>query len=143
MKHATSRTKALRWTFGILSLALASAAASAEVAGDAIYIHCRDSGGDFKISELNHSVTYFSDRYQEYRPVCRDCEITSWGSDIVMKDGDKTMVQIDRISGRIWVHGSDAKDVAGAYSVRAFQGICTRGTPVTASKRKIETARAF
>ncbi len=142
MEHISSRAKALRWTVAALCLA-ASASASAEIAGDAVYIHCRDSGGDFKISELNHSVSYFSDRYQEYRPVCRDCEVTAWGSNITMKDGDRTVVQIDRVSGRVWVRGSDAKEVPGAFAVRSFQGTCMRGTPVVPSKRNSETARAF
>ena len=114
-----------------MSLGFASFAAKAEVTGDLIYVHCSESGGDFRISELNHSVSYFSERYQEYRPVCRDCEITEWGNIIAMKDGARTVVLIDRMAGRILIRGSEAKPIAGSYSVRSFQGTCVRGKPVT------------
>ena len=137
------RARALQRVACIVSIGTVAASASAEVAGDVTYVHCRDSGGDFRISELNHSVSYFSDRYQAYRPVCRDCEITEWGANVTMKDGAKTVVQIDRVSGRIWIRGSDAKDIPGSYAVRPFQGICVKGGPAIPRKLNGQTARAF
>lgn len=134
--------RTLRRASIILPLGIAAVAVQAEVAGDVTYVECTNSGGNFRISELNRTVSYFSDRFQEYRPICRDCEITEWGNTIVMKSGTRTIVQIDRLSGRIWVRGMEAKPVAGSYTVRSFQGSCTRGKAAT-PRKKLETARAF
>jgi hypothetical protein len=129
--------------FFCFALGSVSIAAAAEVPGDLTYVHCSEPGADFRLSELNRTVSYFSDKHQAYRPVCRDCEITEWGNNIVMKDGPMTVVQIDRMIGRIWVRGTEAKPVAGAFSTRTFQRSCVRGAPAVPRRKPVETARAF
>jgi hypothetical protein len=127
---------------GLVALATGSIA-SAEVAGDQTFISCSDSGGSFRISELNRSVYRFSERYQEYRPICRDCEVVEWGQRIVLKDGSQTVVQMDRQSGRILVRGMPAKNVAGSFAVQSFQGVCKKGRAVVPHRPDAEMARAF
>ena len=104
--------------------------ASATPPSDSTYVHCRSAGGDFRISELNHSVSQFSDRYQEYRPVCRECDIVEWGDRITMRDGDKTFVQVNRLTGDISVQRNGAKDGGGPFDVHSFHGTCAKGTRV-------------
>jgi hypothetical protein len=115
---------------------------SAEVPGDLTYVSCNESGGSFRLSELNRTVYYFSDKYQDYRPVCRNCEVTEWGDNITLKDGVRTVVQIDRISGRILVRGTDARTVPGSFT-QPFKGICVRGKQYIPRKSPVKSARAF
>ncbi len=123
--------KAIAYCFA--SLAFAPAAISAGIP-DLVYIHCNNGGGDYRISELNHSVTKFSERYQQYRPLCPTCDIIEWGNRITMKDGTKAYIQIDRMTGDVIIQRTSAALIpTGSYS-----GTCARGTPITA-----KTTRAF
>jgi hypothetical protein len=129
--------------FCALALSAVAVSAGAEVAGDVTFVTCSQAGGSFRISELNRTVSYFSDRYQEYRPICRDCEITEWGNNITLRDDGRTIARIDRVSGTIWVRGTEAKPVAGSTSVRSFEGKCVRGKAAVPKKKSLESARAF
>jgi hypothetical protein len=111
-------------------LAAISVVASALPPRDPIYIHCRNAGSDFRISELNHSVSQLSDKFQEYRPVCRECDIVEWGDRITMRDGDKTIVQVNRMTGDINIQRNDAKDGAGPTDLRSYRGMCVKGNKI-------------
>ena len=131
---------------GIKRICVASMAAclcaSTAHAADIVYVRCADSSGDFRISELNHSVMQFSDRYQEYRPVCRDCDIVEWGSRIVMR-GPTTTVQINRISGSITIDRSNVKPNAMPTDLRSFRGTCVKGKVVVVNNEPKEIRLAF
>ena len=142
MHRIFHRLKSSARIVGLLGSCLLAAPAVAEVSGDFTFINCSQSGGSFRISELNRSIFYFSDKYQEYRPVCRNCEVTEWGDNITMKDGVRTIVRIDRISGRVLVRGNQGRDVVGSYT-QPFQGICVRGKASVARPAPLKTARAF
>ncbi|MEI9928262.1 MAG: hypothetical protein WDN44_11935 [Sphingomonas sp.] len=101
---------------------------------DLIYVHCNGGGGDFRISELNHTVAQFSARYQQYRPVCPSCEILEWGDRITMKDTTKTYIQFDRMTGDVVIERAGGRLIPGA----SYRGLCTRGTVVT-----VKSVRAF
>lgn len=128
-KGVIARTAA----YCFVSVMAAPAAAGPGVA-DLVYIHCNNGGGDYRISELNHSVSKFSERYQQYRPLCPTCDVLEWGNRITMKDGTKTYIQIDRMTGDIVIQRTSAAVIPGG----SYSGTCARGTPVTA-----RTVRAF
>ena len=115
--------------------------ASAAVPVDSVYIHCDNAGGDFRISELNHSLSQFSERYQEYRPVCPECEIIEWDNRITMKDAARTFIQINRVSGFVLVQRNNTK-ASGPFDIYSFQGTCRRATMVMPKKR-VAGARVF
>ena len=96
------------------------------IAPDLVYIHCNNGGGDYRISELNHSVSKFSERHQQYRPVCPACDILEWGDRITMKDGPRTYIQIDRMTGDMVIQRTGGPVIPG----ESFTGTCTRGTIV-------------
>jgi hypothetical protein len=124
-------------------LVLTTAAPSlAEVPGDMVYVTYSESGGSFRISELNRTIYYFSNKAQDYRPVCRNCEVTEWGDNITLKNGDRTIVQIDRISGRVLVRGTEASTLPGSFT-QPFKGVCVRGKAYVPRKAPLKTARAF
>jgi hypothetical protein len=120
-----------------------SASAMAAVTSDYIYIHCPDSDQDIRISELNHKVSQFSDKYQQYRPMCPDCDISEWGNRITMKDGARTFVQINRITGYIYVQRSDARNDASPFDIRSFRGTCAKGNMVTPNVTFPAAGRVF
>jgi len=101
---------------------------------DLVFIHCNNGGGDYRISELNHMVSKFSVRYQQYRPLCPTCDIIEWGNRITMKDGTKTYIQIDRVSGDVIIQRAGASVIPGG----SYSGTCARGAAVVA-----KTTRAF
>ena len=93
---------------------------------DLSYVRCSNGGGDFRISELNHSVHEFSVREQRYRPVCSDCDITEWGNRITMVNRSKTFIQLDRISGHVIVKRAGSTVIPGF----SFSGTCAKGSAV-------------
>ena len=117
--------------------------ASAVPPRDPIYIHCRNAGADFRISELNHVVSQFSDRYQEYRPVCRECDIVEWGDKITMRDGDKTFVQVNRLTGEVVIQRNEAREGAGPTELRSYRGTCVKGGRVVPTAGSVASTRAF
>ena len=101
---------------------------------DLVYIHCNNGGGDYRISELNHTVSRFSVRLQQYRSICPTCEVIEWGDRITMKDGARTYVQIDRLTGDMVIQRAGGSVIPGG----AYTGNCQRGAPITP-----RTTRAF
>lgn len=128
------------YAIGAASLA---AAASAAPPSDSIYIRCDNAGGDFRISDLNHSVSQYSPKSQEYRVLCADCDITEWGDRITMKDGAKTFIQINRVSGMVSVQRNNAKSGSGPLDIYSFQGVCRRGPMVVPTRGSKIPVRAF
>lgn len=118
-------------------------AATAAPPGDSIYIRCDNAGGDFRISDLNHSVSQYSTKGQEYRVLCADCDITEWGDRITMKDGAKTFIQINRLSGMVSVQRNNAKPGTGPLDIYSFQGVCRRGPMVVPTRGAKVPPRAF
>lgn len=117
----------------VAAVLLVPASAGAAIP-DLVYIHCNNGGGDYRISELNHMVSKFSVRYQQYRPLCPSCDIIEWGDRITMKDGAKIHIQIDRRTGEMIIQTQGGALIPGG----SFSGTCTRGTVVSA-----KTVRAF
>jgi hypothetical protein len=111
---------------------LATASPGQALVPDVVYIHCSGTGGDFRISELNFSVGEYSSRQQRYRPVCDGCEVLEWGNRIIMRDGDKTYVQFDRMSGAASIQRATT---ANAPSL-SYRGSCVRAGIVTLPKRR-------
>ncbi|MDB5705347.1 MAG: hypothetical protein JWN66_2463 [Sphingomonas bacterium] len=138
MNSALNRKILSRSIFYLTAWALMPAAADAAAAPDLVYVHCSNGGGDYRISELNHSVSVFSTRYQQYRPLCPDCDIIEWGNRITMKDGVKTYIQIDRMTGDLSIQRNDARQNPAPGEPRSYRGGCTRGTVVARS-----SVRAF
>ena len=127
-------TRAMSKAALLLAMMIAGPAASAGVP-DIAYIHCPGNGGDFRVSELSHVISQFSVREQQYKPLCATCVISEWGDRIVMKDGVKTSILFNRITGEVAIQRSSAGKVIPTTS---YRGICARGTVVTA-----RTVRAF
>ena len=142
--NLTNRTWLRSQKLALVTLiALLPTWAGAAAPGDALYIHCQNGGADFRVSELNHSVSQFSDRYQEYRAICADCDIIEWGNRIVMKNGRKTLVLIDRLTGDISIQRNDAGADAGPFDVHSYHGTCLPGTPRVANAGTSVGARVF
>ena len=130
--------------FGFAALAVISAwQAVAAPLPDLTYFKCKNAAGDFRISELNHSVSQFSDRYQEYRPVCRECTVTEWGDRIIMRDGDKTFVQVNRLTGDMSIQRNNAAPGAGPFELRSYHGTCVKSTRVVPNLPPPQTSRVF
>jgi hypothetical protein len=130
-----SEPKRAIWSRTIFMLAGGLCLSGAAVAAvpDLVYVHCTGTGGDYRISELNHEISQFSVRYQQYRPLCPECDILEWGNKITMKDGATTYIQFDRITGDVSIQRTGVRVVPASY-----RGTCARGTIVTA-----KTVRAF
>ena len=108
------------------SAAALSSSAAAIIPGDSLYIRCRNFGGDYRISELNHAVSKYSAESRTYRPLCATCNVTRWGDAIAMSDGDGISVWIDRVKGTITVRNRDY-DSGENGGPAPFSGICARG----------------
>ncbi|CAN5490389.1 hypothetical protein BH09PSE4_BH09PSE4_15410 [soil metagenome] len=135
--------KATRALFIGMCGASLSVSASAAVPPDSIYFHCDNAGGDFRISELNHSVSQYSERFQEYRILCSECDITEWGNKITMKDGTKTFIQVNRMTGFVLIQRSNAASLPGSSDIYSFQGTCKRAPMRVALTPKRVAGRAF
>ena len=108
---------------------------------DSVYIHCRNDAGDYRISDLNHSVAKYSERYRDYRPLCLLCNVTQWGNVITMDVGVRMSIRIDRMKGYISIRdrGEDNDD-DGPGQPRSYHGACVRGQMV-ADRQPIATPR--
>lgn len=116
----------------IIMLAVTTTDADAAIPKDSVYIHCRNEGGDLRISDLNHSVSRYSQRYGDYRPLCVLCNITEWGNIISMDDGARMSVRIDRLKGYVSIkERSDDGDEDGAGQLHLYHGACVRGQMMT------------
>ena len=124
----------------ILTGFLLGGSAQAATPGDSIYFHCDTPSADFRISDLNRSVSLFDRRSQQYRPLCIDCEVLEWGDRIRMRDGIKTVVQINRVSGQVSIQRNMTRSEGGPFENSSFLGTCRRGTMVLP---KPKSNRAF
>jgi hypothetical protein len=131
---ATTKTRRKRAVaYCVAAVAAVPAVANAGVP-DLVFIHCSNGGGDYRISELNHMVSKFSVRDQQYRPLCATCDIIEWGNRITMKDGTKSYIQIDRMTGDVVIQ----RFGAAVTPASSYAGTCARGAAVVA-----KTTRAF
>ncbi len=122
------RSSAVLFAFAALTPASASAAPA-----DLSYVRCPNGGGDYRISELNHSITQFSEREQRYRLICSDCDIIEWGNRIVMKNANKTFIQFDRVSGEVSVQKPGSAIIPGF----SYRGNCSKSTVVVARATRV------
>lgn len=127
----------------IVFIAAVPLSAGAQTVPDMSYVHCPGVERDLRISELTHTVSQFSNRFQQYRPVCRECTVTEWGNRITLRGGDGNFIQINRVTGYVIVERSSAQGDGSPFAVRSFRATCARGTMVVPNVALANPSRIF